>query len=301
MIGISKFQMAAYILAVGLLILTIVSLIYVYRLFKRIPKVKNPDGTISEPDLETKLEQVRFLKIFNKFNNEGLDYLLRVSRNPYHFTPTTFILIKYPCAILCVILALIVYACTTDPLYTGFLVLAGVLCFWYPTYYYKDLIKQRERSWNKIYSYIWRIDNDLETNDPKKMCIDMRDYLLDLGEIEMSQGFNYFYECWPENPERANQAIEEFAKEFPFQLPKDLFFVILETWKNATSASQRLENYRRTAILKYEKFSNNILSKVPSTATMYSLPFLLISVMIAILLPAVLDIMKALGGTGGGF
>lgn len=291
--------MIVYILAVGLLILTMVSLIYVYRLFQKVPKIKNPDGTLSEPDIETKLEQVRFLKIFNKFNNEGLDYLLRVSKNPYHFTPTVFLGIKYVCSILCVIVGLMVYAATNDGLYLGFFVLSGFLCFWYPTYYYQDLIRQRERSWNKIYSYIWRVDNDLETNDPKKMCIDMRDYLLDLGEIEMSQGFNYFYECWPETPERSNQSIEEFAKMFPFQLPKDLYFVILETWKNSTSASQRLENYRRTAILKYEKFSNNILAKVPSTATIYSLPFLLISVMVAILFPAVLDIMKALGGSGG--
>ena len=264
-------------------------------LVKALVVIKSMDKGVSRENLEDYIEQLEVIKTLSALERQDLDSLFRVSRNPWNFNKTTWILLKYVASICLLIMAILSYGVFKDILITGVLGLATFFAYWYPTSHYKNVIVERERSWNKMYSHVWRISNLLDDYDPKKVCVEMKDYFEKIGESELALGFSAFYDMWPDDFNSIPEALEEFEKYFPFDIPKDLFFVLLECWRNSSPANERLDNFRKNCELRYEKFSNEVLSKVPSKATMLSLPFLMISVMAAILFPALLNILKALG------
>lgn len=282
-------KVICFILFFSFIILLIGSLI------KALIVLKVDHKDINKENLEDYVEQLELIKIFQQLEERDRETLFRVSRNPFNFTPVTWVLVKYFLSVFFVLLAFLTYGVFEEILVSGVCIVAAAFAFFYPTSHYKNIIKDRERSWNKMYSHVWRLSNMLDDYDPKKTCINMRDYFEKIGEDELALGFEAFYEMWPENQDEIPNTLEEFNRYFPFEVPKDLYYVLLECWRNNATANDRLEAFRKNCELRYEKFSNELLSKVPSKATMLSLPFLMISVMAAILFPALLKIMEAMG------
>lgn len=280
--------------SIALIVLFAFLLIVIGALLKVLITIKTDNIELNKDNFEDYLEDLSIVKSFQAFEKNNIETLLRVSGNPYKFSKLTWCLVKFGVPIAAVIVSFVIYAFTNDVTYAAIPILFGVMAFVYPTYYYKQLILDRERMWNKIHSHIWRISNSLDDNGPKKVCIEMRDYFESVNETELALGFETFYELWPDDPDNIPEALENLNRNFPFDIPKDLYGILLECWRNTATATERLESFKATCELKYEKYSNELLSKVPSTATMYSLPFLLISVMAAILFPALLDILEAL-------
>lgn len=264
-------------------------------LVKALVVLKQTEEGITPDNLADYINQLEIIRLFQSLDKSDLDTLFRVSRNPWNMTKLIWILIKYVGTPVAVGAAVLAYGIFGEILVSVVLLVVAGFCLFYPTGHYKAIIKERERAWNKMYSHVWRISNLLDDYDPKKCCIEMRDYFNKVGEGELAYGFEAFYEMWPEDFNSIPEAMEEFALYFPFEIPKDLFYVLLECWRNSSPANERLDNFRKNCELRYEKFSSELLSKVPSRATMLSLPFLMISVMAAILFPALLNILTALG------
>ena len=279
---------------IALIVLFSLIIIAIATLIKVAISIRKDKMGVNKDNMDEYVQDLRIMKTFEKLEKNNIENLIKVSGNPYHFNKFTWCLVKYIIPLFLIILSFVVYAFTEDLLYVFGILFFSFAIYWYPTKYYKDLVKDRERTWNKIHSHIWRISNSLDTNDSKKVCMEMKEYFDKIGEKELADGFEYFYELWPTEPEQIPETLAEFQKQFPFQIPKDLYSILLESWRNSVSSADRLESFRKTCELKYDKYSNDLLSKVPTTATMYSLPFLLVSVMAAILFPALLNIITAL-------
>lgn len=254
-------------------------------------------GKMTKENFEEQLEDIQIIRKMEELEKKSdLDRLFRLSRNPWGFSKATWCLLKYGGLAVAIVVAICVYMLTQDITYSIIAVIFGFFAYAYPTSHYKGLIEDRERAWNKIQSHIWRVSNSLDTNDSKKVCVEMKDYFTKIGEVELAAGFEAFYELWPDSFEEIPIAQKKFEDYFPFEIPKSLYFILLECWRNASPAGERLENFKKTCKMKYDAFSNELLSNVPTKATTYSLPFLLLSVLVAIGVPAVLNIMEAMNG-----
>lgn len=281
------------IIALALMIFILFSLIKV-----RLSMPKDGEEVeITKENYKENLDELKMLKAIEDFDkNNNLDHLFKISRNPWNFNKLTWNLVRYVVPLVCVIACVFIYVISSDLFFSVIPMIGAFAAFFVPTSHYKGLVKNRERAWNKIVSHLWRVSNSLETNDPKKVCVEMKDYFTKVGEVELASGFEAFYECWPETFDGTNEAMQKFEEYFPFEIPKNLYYILLECWRNSAPANERLNNFAKTCEMKYNQYSNELLAAVPSKATMYSLPFLLISVMAAVLFPAALTILEAMSG-----
>lgn len=285
------------LIALGIMILILSCLLISYIKMGKAEKIiiaKN-DKNLTDDQVKEKIEQLELMGWIAKMQkNESVEKLLRLSKNPYNFTVLTFNLVRYVVPVLCLIGAFLGYLFGMPTIGLALILIVAFLCFFYPNYYCKDCIKEREKKWMRLFRHIWRIKNSLETDDHKKVCISMAKYLSSIGETELSEGFEAYYNLWPENDSDTESALIEFEKDYPFQIAKDFYFVLLETWRSQISANERLDNYREVITQKYEEYCNIELSSLSSKATLFSLPFLLIGAIVAIIVPNILSLIDYL-------
>lgn len=174
-------------------------------------------------------------------------------------------------------------------------ILPGILVIgfaWvYPSYFYKATGDERELEWNKMYAFIWKLKNDLKLYDPKQAFINIRVYLeLNFPEDkELIQGFKDFADHWREDE------IDEYLKKYyPFSVPKEIIQIAFNSQQTGTSPVNQLDQLRQFTKNQQDKAVIKILANTTSMATASSLPFMLISIIVALAIPMVMQFMKFL-------
>ncbi len=282
------------ILLAGLFMFIIISTLILLIKFHNIKVIPTNNKNLTNEELQLKIEQLKIIRAVNKLNNKEVEDMLRLSGNPMHLTPTLFTAFKYLSPVACAIVAIYSYFLNGDMSISVIAIALGIILFWYPTYQCKKIIEERRSKWSKIYSYLWRIQNDLSVNDVPKVCLNMKSYFASIGEFELANGFNSYFECFPDKFENSDRAIEKLKEVYPFDIAVDFYEILLQSWGTSLNCDDRIDNFYKNAVMKYEKYANKVLSGVSATATLISLPFLMVSILIIILLPALDSVISQL-------
>ena len=267
-------------------------LINLYIKFKNIKVIKN-NSSLSKEEMQVKIEQIEIVKKISMLTESRIERLVRLSGNPFNLTPAVFSALIYIVPVISFIAFLIAYIAGESSLMILFIIIS-FLSFWYPQYLYSERIKSRGNSWFKIQQHIFKIEEELNSNDYKKSLINVSQYLKSIGEDELSSGLEHMVDLWPDSDSDIMESLKEFEKLYPFDIPKDLFNLLVNSERSGLSASKRLKTFKGTIIMKYQKYAEGVLNKIPSTATVASLPFLMFSVIIAMIIPRVFDLMRSL-------
>jgi hypothetical protein len=249
----------------------------------KVTEYDNYDGFVSNSFAIDKLNKSY---IINKFNNtydrDDLVKLFNDSKNPWGITPNIFVALRVLSVLIGIILAIVLYACTHQFLNCLFGIMLSFIGWFYPMYYYKAIAKDREREWNKIYEIIWIIKYTSTIYDSKKVFIETRNYLSSHYPKykEMIQGFDDFYKYW--DPDKIPDYI---VKYYNFSIPKELYKIMFNMNETGIYPEQNLNNLKNFSINKHNEVIQKVLGNTPSLATISSLPFLMLSVILAILVP----------------
>lgn len=227
----------------------------------------------------------------NAKKNKHLIKLFDNAKNPWGLTPTIFQAIRILSLSLGSFLALMIFVMFNSWQIALLVLGLGILGWWYPLYYYKAIAKEREQEWDKIYEFIWVIKNSSVLYDAKKTCLETRDYIkLHAPQYEeIINGFNDFHEHWDDD-----KIPDYILKYYNFAVPKELYTLLFNMNITGIAPEQNLNNIRAFALNKHNNLIQSTLSGVPSKATLATLPFLMISVVLALLVPMVktmLDVM----------
>ena len=104
--------------------------------------------------------------------------------------------------------------------------------------------------------------------------------------------FEKMVELWPKGPEDVMHSLEEFEYMYPFEIPKDLFSLLINAESSGLPPTTRIDAFKRTVVMKYQKYAEGVLNKIPATATCLSLPFLMLSCVVALLIPNLVQMMS---------
>lgn len=226
----------------------------------------------------------------NIFQTENLEMIFNRSKNPWGMTIATFQFIRYfGCLAMAIVAGLLFVSVGTQP---G--MLAGgcaFLFFWYPMYYYKAIGNERETEWNKMYEFIWVIKHNMMLYDPAKTYINVRQYIVEHAphNQELIQGFDDFYHYW--NPDEIDPYISRY---YPFSIPREITQILFNTHVTGVFPEESLNSLRQFIINSQDEAVEKTLSGVSGKATMYSLPFMMVTVIIALMVPLVYQIMQYL-------
>lgn len=272
------------------LIIAFFSLLYLYIKFKQIKVVRN-NKNLSKEEMQVKIEQLKIINEVSKISQSKMERLVRLSGNPLGLTPAIFTAIIYIVPALCALIGLW-FSLIGEDTFCYFMIVIGILCFWYPPYHYKEKIRARENAWFKIQQHLYKLSEELESNDYKKALLNVSTYLFSIKEDELARGLAYMVEKWPDKAEDINAATEEFEYYYPFEIARDLFVLLLNAEQSGVSSTQRIESFKGTVIMKYNKFADKELSRIPAITTCLSLPFLMLSCIVALLVPAIINMLQ---------
>lgn len=233
-----------------------------------------------------KLNENELVKKLGKSLPSGdLQKLFYRAKNPWGVTIETFQFIRIIGGITFTVAGLIGYQMSE---FIGFiLVLLGILCYWYPKYYYKALGNEREMEWNKMYEFIWVIKHNSSLYGPKRTFLEMKNYLqLHAPQNkEMIQAFTDFYDYWDET------TIPEYITlYYSFSVPRELYQIMFNANRTGVAGGQSLDALRKFIINAQDLQVNRVLSGVSGKATIFSLPFLMVSVILGLMVPLVMQI-----------
>lgn len=278
---------AIVLLAIGIFVLSV--------------KPKHKDSDEDESDYrENNAPKVKYKGIVNKMNHSNivsylgkkmpdsnLEKIFNRAKNPWRMTIPTFQFIRFGGLALCLVLA----ACLipVGNYVSIFALLIGVLFFWYPMYYYKAIGDEREAEWNKMYEYIWVVKHNIMLYDPAKAFINTKLYIQEHAphNKEIINGFQDFYDHW--NPDYIDDYIERY---YPFSVTREIYQIIFNMNKTGDFPEDQLNALRNFIINSQNLAVEKTLSGVSGKATIYSLPFLMVSVIVALMVPMVMQIMQ---------
>lgn len=120
----------------------------------------------------------------------------------------------------------------------------------------------------------------------------MSQYFYSIGENELAEGFDAFYDNFPEDTREIEKCTRNLDLVYPFSIPKSLFNLIVECSQYQQSATERLDKFKSSIVLSYQRKSEDVLSKVATKTTVMTLPFLLIMVFLALLWPSFTNYMN---------
>lgn len=240
--------------------------------------------------------------LIKKFNNNGivdkvgsilpstgLDRIFFRAKNPWHMSKSTFQFIRFGGAIISLIFIPVLYPIFGLAPSIFFPALIAFLCFWYPKYYYKAVGDEREAEWNKMYEFIWVLKHNVMLYDPAKSFINTRNYVAEHAphDKEIIAGFQDFYEHW--NPDYIDEYIEKY---YPFSVTREIYQIIFNMNKTGDFPEDQLNSLREFVINAQNLTVEKNLSGVSGKATIFSLPFLMVSVIIALLVPMILQLLQ---------
>lgn len=209
------------------------------------------------------------------------------AKNPWNMTIATFQFIRFFGLIVFGIAALIFIGI----FYQVGLLFAGcaILCFWYPMYYYKALGDEREAEWSKFYEFVWVLQNNLTLYDPAKAYINTKLYIESHAphDKEIIQGFQDFYDHWNPN------AIDDYiTKYYDFSITREITQIVFNMHQTGDFPEDSLHNLRKFIIQQQDLTVKKIISGVAGQATLFSLPFLMISVILALMVPMLMQLIN---------
>ena len=220
-------------------------------------------------------------------NNDELTKIFNKAKNPWRMTIATFQFIRFFGLIIGLILAGFLLLFGFEYAIIGLAV--GVLSMWYPMYYYKAIGNEREAEWNKSYEFIWVIKHNIMLYDPAKSFMNVKMYIEKHAEHnkEIIQGFDDFYKYW--NAEYIDPYITKF---YPFSVTREIYQIIFNMHKTGEFPEDSLNALRIFIINSQNLTVERTLSSVSGKATIFSLPFLMISVIVALMIPLIFQIVK---------
>lgn len=235
-----------------------------------------------------KMNNNDFVSKFSKsLPNSNIVKIFNRSKNPWRMTIPTFQFVRYFGLILGIFLSLSLLVFGLE--YSLFSLFIGILCFWYPMYYYKAIGDEREAEWNKTYEFIWVIKHNLMLYDPAKAFNNTKIYIQEHAphNKEIIQGFSDFYKYW--DSEKIDPYIERF---YPFSITREIYQIVFNMNKTGEFPEDSL-NALRSFIINAQNLSvEKTLSSISGKATIYSLPFLMISVIVSLMVPLIFQIVK---------
>lgn len=227
--------------------------------------------------------------IGRRMPSSQIEVLFNRSKNPWNMKIETFQAIRVIGAVVGVVLLIICSAFWKFPYGQLPGLLVGGLAWFYPTYYYKAIGNEREEEFNKIYEFIWVLKNNLSLYDPEQALLNSKAYIEEHAPQNkyMIEFFDDYYNHW--STERIDPYI---TKYYPFSIPKEVAHIVFNSYSTGISANPQLDQLRVFSVNAQDKAVIEILSKVPSQATMYSLPAMMIGVIIAMLVPMLMQFLQ---------
>lgn len=220
-------------------------------------------------------------------NSIELTNIFNKAKNPWRMTLATFQFIRFFGLIIGIILSSFLLFWGLE--YAIFGLSIGIMCFWYPLYYYKAIGNEREAEWNKSYEFIWVIKHNIMLYDPAKAFMNVKMYIEghSANNKEIIQGFDDFYKYW--NTEFIDEYISKF---YPFSVTREIYQIIFNMHKTGEFPEDSLNALRIFIINSQNLTVERTLSSVSGKATIFSLPFLMISVILALMVPLIFQVVK---------
>ena len=229
-------------------------------------------------------------KIGSIIPSVDLEKIFNRAKNPWGMNVYTFQFIRYGGLAAGVVFGSL--ALMLLPWQIGFmLIVCGVICWYYPMYFYKATGDEREAEWNKMYELIWVIKHNIMLYDPAKSYMNVKIYIEQHAphNKEIIQGFSDFYKYWDED------GIDPYIERYyPFSIPREIVQIVFNMSKTGEFPEEQLNSLRQFIINMQDLSVEKILSSVSSKATIFSLPFLMITVIVCLMVPLVLQIVNML-------
>ncbi|MGM0197338.1 hypothetical protein [Enterococcus sp. AZ180] len=279
-----------------LLILTCIALVFTiaYLLLGKIKNSKaNAEKLVEEKsqssfiDADSKSKLVKILSKDYSRDPAELEKIFKAAGNPWGVSTATFRLVRLGSLVGGVIVSLFLVLFIPKYAFVG--IMFGLIGWFYPLYFYKETARERAAEWNRIYEYIWVIKHSCLLYDAKKVFLETRDYIQENNpeKKELINGFNDFYENW--DPAKIPDMINE---KYPFPIPNEIYNIIFNMNLTGESPDQQLDSLKDYSINKSDGVILEVLSGVEGKATLFSLPFLMLSIILALIVPLFTNIMK---------
>lgn len=231
-----------------------------------------------------KLNHNKFIEgLETKIDDTELDLIFNKAKNPWHMSKATFQFIRYGGGLLLLLLSVILFV-TLGVEYGLFAAALAFICWYYPLYYYKAVGDEREAEWNKFYEYIWVIKHNAMLYDTQKVFMNVRNYVQEHAphNKEIIQGFSDFYEHW--DPDVVPEYI---TKYYNMPIPKEIYQILFNMNQTGIFPEDNLNSLRQFIINSQDLCVEKTLSSVAGKATIFSLPFLMLSVIVSLMVPLV--------------
>ena len=219
-----------------------------------------------------------------------LEMIFNRAKNPWGMTLTTFQFIRYAGLVSLTVAGSVLLAVMTWQL--GFLCIClGFLCWYYPMYYYRAIGDEREVEWNKMYEFIWVIKHNIMLYAPAKAFMNTKIYIQEHAphNLELILGFDDFYRKW--STDQIDPYVERY---YPFSVPREITQIVFNMSKTGEFPEEELNSLRQFIINTQDLAVEKTLSGVSSKATIFSLPFLMVTVIICLMVPLVIQIVNML-------
>lgn len=282
-------EMLVYLFIVALLMLVIIFCIVKMRDSKNANiKEKKAQKSKGNGSIISRLNESESVQEFGlKLTNKHLQEIFNRAKNPWKMTIPTFQIIRYGGLFLSLVVAVLFLIINKQV--SIFMTAIGILFVWYPMYYYKSIGSERETEWSKIYEYIWVLKHNLVIYTPEKAYMNTKLYIEEHSphNKEIIQGFYDFYQYWD------NSQIDPYIEQYyPFSITREIVQIVFNMSKTGEFPEDSLNSLRAFIINQQDLMVTKILSSVTGKATIYSLPFLMISVILALMVPLVMQLIN---------
>ena len=251
-------------------------------------KEKEREEVRKQKGIINKLNHSTFVKGMMRTNsNSNIEKIFNRAKNPWRMTIATFQFIRFGGAILSLIVAGIFIMINTNV--SLLMVAIALLFFFYPIYYYKAVGDEREAEWNKMYEFVWVIKHNIMLYDPAKAYMNTKIYIQKHAphNKEIIQGFDDFYRYW--NTEYIDPYITRF---YPFSVTREITQIIYNMNKTGDFPEDSLNALRGFIINAQNLTVEKTLSSVSGKATIFSLPFMMLSVIVALMVPMAYQLLQ---------
>lgn len=215
-----------------------------------------------------------------------LEKIFNRAKNPWGMTLTTFQFIRYAGLFVFSIIGVLLLVISTWQIGI-FWISMGVLCWYYPMYYYKAIGDEREIEWNKMYEFIWVIKHNVILYDVSKAYMNVKIYIQQHAphNLEIIQGFDDFYKYWSKD-----EKSEYLEKYYPFSIPREIIQILFNMQKTGQFPEEELTSLRAFIINSQDLAVEKTLSGVSAKGTVFSLPFLMVTVIVCLMVPLIFQI-----------
>lgn len=233
--------------------------------------------------------QLKLARFYHGGQTE-LEKLFNVAKNPWHLTPNLFQLIRFSSLIIGILLAALCFL--FEPIVSVIPGMIGLIGFLYPMQVYKGRASARVGQWNAFYQFVWVLTNNASLYDARQTFLNVGKYINDNNPkyTELIQGFKDFYTYW--NPQTPDPYIEKTYFDIP--IAREIFQIMMSMNATGVFPKEQLAAFRIYIANEQSKYTEKVLSGVESKATMASLPFLMISAILAIAVPMIVTALSYL-------